>query len=84
MAPYFLTHFNLFSRHHANINKSTINHEINIIWFTEKNRQNTKFNNELASTNQFYRKPSSKRSSKTTFFIHEETKETKLDFETER
>ena len=51
-ASYFLTLFTLFSRNHTNVNKSTINHETNIIWFIESNRQKIEFSIELNKVQQ--------------------------------
>ena len=38
-ASYFLTLFTIFSRNDTNVNKSTINHKTNFVWFIENNRQ---------------------------------------------
>ena len=54
MAFYFLTLFTLFSRNHANIDKSKANHETNVAWFVKSNRQKLEFNNKLKGDSQVW------------------------------
>ena len=42
-----------FSKNHTDINKSIIDHETNVVWFIESNRQKIEFNYEIIVTNLF-------------------------------